>query len=181
MLLIIALHFMMYLIPMLYVLLSKSTEYYDLILAGYIFINIHWAVLKGECILNYLEKKSRDCNYKLGDQPDMILNPFTLIVQILSIITILYITIKLKLNIPIVAFIIIVPRIIIMFKLDDHLRIRSLIAPLLGMYALRNNQYFISMLLGVVIGSCIVKYKDVNSCITNSYVKNNNDLDTYKI
>jgi hypothetical protein len=160
MLLIKVLHYMVYLIPMLYVLLSKSTSYYDLILAGYIFITIHWAVLKGECILNYLEKKMKNCDYKLGDKPDEdTLNP------------ILYISKKMKLNVPLVAFIIIIPRLIILFKLDDPLKIRELVAPLLGMYVLKDNQYFIPGLLGILIGSCIVKYKDQNSCIEPSYVR----------
>ena len=174
-----ALHYTVYLIPMLYVLLSKSTQYYDLILAAYIFINIHWAVLKGECILNYIEKKSKDCDYKLGDEPDVVvINPIMFIIGIFAVISILYITIKLKLNLPIIAFITIVPRIITIYKLNDPLKIRRLIAPLLGMYVLRNNQYFIPGLLGVVIGSCIVKYKDKNSCIKNSYV---NDVDMSEI
>ncbi len=172
MLLIKVLHYMVYLIPMLYVLLSKSTSYYDLILAGYIFITIHWAVLKGECILNYLEKKMKNCDYKLGDKPDEdTLNPIMLIIGGLSIATILYISKKMKLNVPLVAFIIIIPRLIILFKLDDPLKIRELVAPLLGMYVLKDNQYFIPGLLGILIGSCIVKYKDQNSCIEPSYVR----------
>lgn len=172
MLLIKVLHYMVYLIPMLYVLLLKSTSYYDLILAGYIFITIHWAVLKGECILNYLEKKMKNCDYKLGDKPDEdTLNPIMLVIGGLSMATILYISKKMKLNVPLVAFIIIVPRLIILFKLDDPLKIRELVAPLLGMYVLKNNQYFIPGLLGILIGSCIVKYKDQNSCIEPSYVR----------
>jgi hypothetical protein len=177
------LHYLVYLIPMLYVLLSKSTSYYDLILAGYIFITIHWAVLKGECILNYLEKKANDCNYKLGDRPDEnSLNPIMLFIGTLSIITILFITMKLKLNVPIVAFITIVPRIIILLKRGDPLRIRRLVAPLLGMYILKDNQYFIPGLLGILIGSCIVTYKDKNSCIRGSQVSHDkDDVDTFEI
>ena len=173
---------MLYLLPIIYVFLSKSTKYYDLILAVYIFIIIHWPVLKGECIFNYIKKKSNDCNYKLGDQPDEDWPPILLIVGVVSILMMLYVTMKLKLNMSLVAFIIIVPRILIMFKLGDPLRIRTLITPLLGMYVLKDNQYFIPLLVGVLIGSCIVKYKDKNSCIRSSQVSHDaDDIDTFEI
>ena len=164
-------HYIVYLLPMVYVLLSKSTEHYDLILAGYIFINIHWAVLKDECILNYIEKKVRDCTYKLGDKPDEeTINPIMYGIGTAAIVTVLYIAMKLHISIPIVAFITIVPRLIITFRLSDPLMIRRLVAPLLGMYVLKDNQYFIPGLLLIIIGSCIVKYKDKNSCIVGTQV-----------
>jgi len=33
------------------------------------FTVVHWLLLKGECILTYLEKKTLDPNYKLGSDP----------------------------------------------------------------------------------------------------------------
>jgi uncharacterized protein (DUF983 family) len=148
-------------------------------LACYIFIIIHWQFIKGECIFNYIKKKSNDCNYKLGDKPDEeSWAPILIFIGVLSIVTILYITMKLKLNVPIVAFILIVPRLLIMFKLGDILKIRTIIAPLLGVYVLKDNQYLIPFLLGTFIGSCIIKYKDENSCIRGSQVS---DVDTSDI
>jgi hypothetical protein len=167
-----AAHYMVYLTPMLYVLLSSSTEYYDLIFAGYIFINIHWAVLKDECILNYLEKKARDCTYTLGDSPDEAsISPVMNVIGTMAIATVLYISAKLNMSVPIVAFVSIVPRLIITFRLNDPLMIRRLVAPLMGMYVLRDNQYFIPGLVAILIGSCIVKYKDQNSCIIGTQVE----------
>ena len=154
-------HYLVYLLPVAYVLLSSSTKHYDLILAAYLFINIHWAVLKDECVMNYLQKKYEDCSYHLGDNPDEnYITPEMTVIGTVSFIAILYISFKLKLNLPLVLFVTAVPRIIIMLKLNDPLRIRRLVAPLLGMYILRNNQYFIPGMIAILIGSCIIKYKD---------------------
>jgi len=162
---------MVYLLPIAYVILSGSTKHYDLILAAYIFINIHWAVLKDECIMNYLEKKAKDCEYRLGDRPDEdSIKPDMIIIGTIAVLAVTYIAYKLKLNVPLVLFITIVPRLIISFKLNDPLRIRRIVAPLLGMYVLRNNQYFIPGMIGILVGSCIVKHKDQNSCIRGSQV-----------
>ena len=53
-------HYLVYLLPMAYVVLSGSTEYYDLIIAFFICISIHWAFLRDECVINYFRKIRRD-------------------------------------------------------------------------------------------------------------------------
>jgi len=153
-------HYLVYLLPIAYVFLSSSTAYYDLIIAFFIFVNIHWVFLKDECVMNYFKKKSNDCDYRLGDYLDIPTELPKIIIGILIFITIVYTSYKLKLNIPLVLFAVGAPRVIIRLKLNDPLRIRRVIGPLVGIYVLRNNQYVIPGMLAILIGSCIIKHKD---------------------
>jgi hypothetical protein len=53
-----------------YIFIFYWTKKYDIYFCIYhLIIIIHWLLLKNECILSYLEKKTRDKNYKLGDNP----------------------------------------------------------------------------------------------------------------
>ena len=46
---------------------------YDIYFSGFILLQtIHWAALKNECIVSYLEKKLMDPNYELGSNPKWI-------------------------------------------------------------------------------------------------------------
>ena len=153
-------HYLMYLLPIAYVFLSNSTKHYDLIIAFFMFVTIHWIFLRDECVMNYFKKKSNDCEYRLGDYLDIPTELHKIIIGILIFITIVYTSYKLKLNIPLVLFATGAPRLIISFNLNDPLRIRRVVAPLVGMYVLRNNQYFIPGMLAILIGSCIIKHKD---------------------
>jgi len=46
---------------------------YDIYFCGFILLQtLHWALLKNECIVSYIEKKLIDPNYELGSQPKWI-------------------------------------------------------------------------------------------------------------
>jgi hypothetical protein len=46
---------------------------YDIYFCGFILLQtLHWAVLKNECIVSYIEKKLIDSNYELGSNPKWI-------------------------------------------------------------------------------------------------------------
>jgi len=66
---------------------------YDIYFCGFILLQtIHWAVLKNECIVSYLEKKLIDPNYELGSNPkwvphyDVFYNNFLKIIKAICII-----------------------------------------------------------------------------------------------
>jgi hypothetical protein len=83
---------------MTYVFIFKTNKY-DLYFSIYLFlIFLHWLLLKNECILSYLEKKTIDKNYVLGSKPfehpykDWIpiqLNIFTNILKIYNIVVVI--------------------------------------------------------------------------------------------
>ena len=53
-----------------YVFIFYWTKKYDLYFIIYVtLINLHWYMLKNECILSYFEKILINKNYKLGDNP----------------------------------------------------------------------------------------------------------------
>jgi hypothetical protein len=66
---------------------------YDIYFCGFILLQtIHWALLKNECIVSYVEKKLIDPNYELGAQPkwiphyDVFYNTFLKTVKAICII-----------------------------------------------------------------------------------------------
>ena len=64
------LHLLMYVLFGLYIILVPKKSSLDLWYVGiFLLINIQWVFLKGECIITYMYMKSKDPNYKLGDNP----------------------------------------------------------------------------------------------------------------
>jgi len=65
------LHFFIDLFCMIYIFIFNPI--YDIYYCGFIFCQtIHWALLKNECIVSYVEKKIIDPNYELGQNPKWI-------------------------------------------------------------------------------------------------------------
>jgi hypothetical protein len=65
---------------------------YDIYFSLWMFlVTLHWALLKRECILSYIEKKLINPKYKLGDDPynlpyqDIYYNKYTLSIKWLSL------------------------------------------------------------------------------------------------
>lgn len=64
--------------------------YFSLIL---LFQSFHWIIFKGECIINYIEQKLINTNYKLGDNPGYDGNPYPMISLIFQLAILFCITI----------------------------------------------------------------------------------------
>jgi hypothetical protein len=163
-------HVMLLVFPVLYVLFKGSPKYYDLILAYFIFISMHWSFFKNECILSYLKKKYDDCSYKLGDThlaTDLKFFNSYIHVRIFDIIKIsvgLYLSIKLNYNTPLYVFA------HILAIIPDPSKIIKIIVNLSYIYFLKDNQYLVPGIILILGSSMIVKHKDKNSCIVGSQV-----------
>lgn len=169
-------HWLVTFLPTFYLLFKGSSKYYDLIIAVQLLTAFHWIFFKGECIISYFHKKMDDCSYKLGDSSeptDLLSNNFKknilIISQIFLFLTGLYMSKNLNYNIllyVIIQFIAVMP---VMFRIDRSIFIDVLMNVLILVF-LKDNQYLVPGLLLIVIGSCIVKYKDQNSCISGTQV-----------
>ena len=63
-------HLIIYLVFSVYILLIPKKSSWDLwYIVAFLLINIQWVMLKGECVITYVYAKSKDPNYKLGDNP----------------------------------------------------------------------------------------------------------------
>lgn len=64
------LHLVGYIFVVLYVLLFPQKVWFDTIfILGFLLINIHWVVLKGECVITLLYKMYFDQTYRVGEAP----------------------------------------------------------------------------------------------------------------
>lgn len=55
-------------VNIIYIFVFRQKSRWDLLFIAYFFLlNIHWVLLNGECVMNYLYRKQIDSNYKLGD------------------------------------------------------------------------------------------------------------------
>jgi len=162
-------HWILIVLAPLYMLLGGPERYYDLVLALIIMIPLHWSFFNHECIMSYFHKKANDCYYKLGDRHTIEdISAFNNIpAGIFSTATILvglYITMKLQYNVPLYFLINVLPR---LFKSSI---IVSYTIPFIGLIFLINNQYVVPLFILAIASSCIVKYKDQNSCIVGTQV-----------
>ena len=85
---------------MTYVFIFRTNKY-DLYFSIYLFlIFLHWLLLKNECILSYLEKKTINKDYILGSKPfehpyrDMIPIQLTIITNIIKIYNIIIVILR---------------------------------------------------------------------------------------
>jgi hypothetical protein len=85
---------------MTYVFIFRTNKY-DLYFSIYLFlIFLHWLLLKNECILSYLEKKTINKDYILGSKPfehpyrDMIPTQLTVITNIIKIYNIIIVILR---------------------------------------------------------------------------------------
>lgn len=63
-------HLIIYLLFSVYILLVPKKSALDLwYIVAFLLINIQWVMLKGECVITYAYNKSKNSNYKLGDNP----------------------------------------------------------------------------------------------------------------
>lgn len=61
-------HFILIVLNMIYIFIFVNKTYIDIFFILYfLLLNIHWILLKGECILAYLYKKYKNNDYILGD------------------------------------------------------------------------------------------------------------------
>lgn len=84
-------HLLIDLFCMFYIFLFNPI--YDIYFSGFVLLQtIHWALLKNECIVSYIEKKLINSNYKLGDNPKWIPhysvyhNKFTILLKAILIL-----------------------------------------------------------------------------------------------
>ena len=64
------LHLLMYIFFGVYILIfQKKTSLDFWYVIVFLLINVQWVFLKGECIITYVYMKSKDPNYKLGENP----------------------------------------------------------------------------------------------------------------
>jgi hypothetical protein len=59
-------HLLLCIFSILYVFLIKNKQYDYIYLKVIYFILLHWALLKGECIISYLYKKMQNNDYEIG-------------------------------------------------------------------------------------------------------------------
>ena len=101
-------HIIYLLFPTLYIVLGGSSKNYDLLLVLIVSVFMHWSFFRGECIMSYLEKKYEDPLYKLGHDKSSILFEDNQIIDSILMLTFvisgLYLTVKLKYNIPVYLF-----------------------------------------------------------------------------
>jgi hypothetical protein len=64
--LIVFIHLLLCIFSILYVFLIKNKQYDYIYLIVIYFILLHWALLKGECIISYLYKKMQNNDYEIG-------------------------------------------------------------------------------------------------------------------
>ena len=155
----------------LYLLLQGSPKYYDFFV--FLFASIYMARIffDNECLLSYFYKKSEDCSYKLGQDPEnhsdlppddsKIINPITI-----PALATLYMVLKLGYD----------PNIFVLFitsafvtkiaavKIEKFPVFFNLITFILGAYLLKDNQYLFGGVLLMAVLSYIVKTLDKKPC-----------------
>jgi hypothetical protein len=158
------LHWIVTLFGPLYLLFNGSPKYYDIIIAFYILVNVHWNFFNGECFITYVDKKLKDCEYKLGEQleaRDLYINgsrlPLT-IAEFFVIVTLFVICIRLHYSLPIYF---------VYLLLSALVKIVPIAAPMAafaGILLLLDNRYLIPGLLLIFFSSLVVKHYDQISC-----------------
>ena len=157
-------HWIIILLAPLYLLLQGSPAYYDLIIAFYVFISLHWSFFKNECIISYLNKKTNDCEYKLGSNPIAVdvrvLNSIPLrICDVISIGAMIFIAHKIGYSIPLFL-------VIVGLRMLPYSLIKDIAILCTSMYYLRDNKYLLPGLIIVIASSMIVKWHDKKkSCL----------------
>lgn len=174
MVLIKCLHIFYLLFPALYILLGGPKKYYDVVIVLIVSMFIHWIFFNGECIMSYLEKKSNNGDYHIGENKKSALlcednKKLDVFCMLAFVASGLYLTVKLGYNIPAYLFIIFANT---LFKKTskDMKKVRDVLIVGAFLFYLKDSQHLISALLFLIGGSAVVKYKDKNSCIRGSQV-----------
>ena len=157
-------HWSLLSIPTLFILLGGSPRYYELILTIFVLVSAHWFFFKDECVLSYFYKKFRDCKYKLGDTTetdDMKVNGnhgLQGILTFLGAVSMLRMALYLNYNVPIFVLL----EGISMYNTKIPYS-TTLLVPL-SCYFLRDSQYLVPGILGILFLSIIVRRLDQVPC-----------------
>jgi hypothetical protein len=155
----------MLLFPLVYVFILKgSPKYYELIVALVAFSSIHWPFFKGECIISYINKKLKDCSYRMGDRIESedlsifipgYVGPF---VAVLLLVPTIVMSRYLHYNVPLLVF-------VTVFKIFIHnVMLGDILLALATVYFIKDNKYTVPGLLIISFSSLILKYFDVLYC-----------------
>jgi len=157
-------HWSLLSIPPLFLLLSGSPKYYELIVAIFVFVSAHWFFFKGECVLSYFYKKFRDCNYKLGDTTetdDMKVYGSSApqgILSFLAAVSMLRMALYLNYNVPLFVLI----ETISIF--NTHVPHSTALLVPLSLYFLKDSRYLVPGILSILFLSVIVRRFDQVPC-----------------
>ena len=154
-----ALHYLYLIFPTLYLLFGGPSRFYDLILACIIFIPIHWNLFKHDCVLSYMAKKMKDSSYTVGsngDSPGLNVN-VAIILEYFTALSGLYLTHKLGYNL----YLYIIITIMATYQ-GMILPYVPVLLPIMQMYFLKDNRYFIPGLLTLFVLSVSVHAMDKN-------------------
>jgi uncharacterized membrane protein YkgB len=172
-------HWILLLLPPVYILAGGAPKLYDILLALLILTAMHWSFFKNECVLSYIYKKKEDCNYKIGlntEVVDLKINGSYKLLDISGILTIIsgfYITQKLGYSIPLYVLVIALLRLSYLIPNVQIQEILQFAGVPTSIYFLKDNQYLVPILILLLGTSCILYHKDQYSCIVGTKIKNN--------
>ncbi len=155
------LHYLFFAFPIMYVVLGGSSKFYDFVLAYIILMQFHWNLFDRECICSYIQKKMKDCSYKLGfnsGAPGMN-DTLTDIIGYLTSLTGLYLTHKLGYNLYI--YIVLTTLWTFATILDSHIPV---LLPIAQLYFLKDNRYLIPGVSLLFVLSVGVRAMDKKMC-----------------
>ena len=159
------LHWIIILLAPLYILFQGSVKYYDLIIALYVLISIHWSFFRNECIVSYFHKKSLDSSYKLGTQPEAVDvrklgYPVLVTADVLNILAMIYMARKIGYSVPIFLL-------IVLLRILPYSMFKDVLILFTSVYYLGDNKYLLPGLVMIIASSFIVKHhekKNIEQC-----------------